>query len=67
MALAFLDLARDALDQAAIGRGADAAKAATVTALIEPAVWQALRAAGRSTAAASRQIAGVLNAWLDTR
>ncbi len=52
---------------AAIGRGADAAKAATVTALIEPAVWQALRAAGLSTAAASRQIAGVLNAWLDTR
>lgn len=52
---------------AAIGRGADAAKAATVAALIEPAVWQALRAAGLSGAAASRQIADVLNAWLDAR
>lgn len=52
---------------AAIGRGADAANAATIVALIEPGVWQALRVAGLATAAASRQIAGVLNAWLDAR
>lgn len=55
------------LAAAAVGRGADAARTATVIALIEPGVWQALRAAGLTTAAASRQIADVVNAWLDAR
>lgn len=59
-------LMRD-LAAAAIGRGADAARTATVIALIEPGVWQALRAAGLTTVAASRQIADVVNAWLDAR
>jgi AcrR family transcriptional regulator len=53
-----------ALAAAAVGRGAERA-ASTVVALIEPGVWKALRAAGLTTAAAARQIAGVINAWLD--
>ena len=55
-----------ALAAAALGPGsADRAKTATVVALIDPGVWQALRASGLTTAAAARQIAGVVNAWLD--
>jgi AcrR family transcriptional regulator len=53
-----------ALAAAAVGRGAERT-ASTVVALIEPGVWKALRAAGLTTAAAARQIAGVINAWLD--
>jgi len=53
---------------AALGAaGAEGAKAATLAALIDPGVWHALRAAGLTTAAAARQIAGVVNAWLDAR
>lgn len=44
-----------------------AAAAATVAALIDYGVCRALRAAGLTAAAAARQIAGVINAWLDTR
>lgn len=57
-----------ALAAAALGAaGADRARMATVVALIDPGVWQTLRAAGLTTAAAARQIAGVVNAWLDAR
>lgn len=55
------------LAAAALGHGTDGAKTAILIALIEPGVWQALRLAGLSTAAAARQIAGVVNAWLDAR
>lgn len=53
-----------ALAAAAVGRGAERA-APTVVALIEPGVWSSLRAAGLTTDAAARQIAAVINAWLD--
>jgi len=57
-----------ALAAAALGAGGtDRANLATVVALIDPGVWQALRAAGFTTAAAARQIAGVVNAWLAAR
>ncbi len=53
-----------ALAAAAAGRSAERA-APTVVALIEPGVWRTLRAAGLTTGAAARQIAAVINAWLD--
>lgn len=53
-----------ALAATAAGRSAERA-APTVVALIEPGVWRSLRAAGLTTGAAARQIAAVINAWLD--
>jgi AcrR family transcriptional regulator len=51
---------------AALGTsGARSPDMATVTALIDYSVCRTLRAAGFTAAAAARQIASVINAWLD--